>query len=228
MFRGLAWGVVVLALSSCGGSAGSMLAAAGDQAGAVGSDSGAPAVSAGGAGAENTGGEAGKASSAAGAAHGGEASAAGEGGAIETAGTGGATVGGQGGGAPMAGGAGIGGAPQGGTGGGAGQSGGSGSAGAPACECSTGYCCDGCHLRPDAYVVDEGQTSAVCIGDKLQPTYQNQLCTGQSATALVWGPEKRVGAAITCFYDSSAVGDPYATGTTCFDNGPGNALCYTP
>ncbi len=126
-------------------------------------------------------------------------------GAPSTAGTGGSSgaVGGSslGGSAPVAGSAGEGGAPE------------AGAAGAPpveVCECSTGACCDGCHVRPKTFFCGETERAARCTGGgaRIERDMWNLFCDGVSAGECTrWGARTR--------YSDT----PCDTGTSCVADG---------
>lgn len=70
----------------------------------------------------------------------------------------------------------------GGAGGGADPStGGSATGGAPACECTTGECCDGCHVRPSSYFCGEATRASSCGSQQQYIDFGNLFCDGHSA-----------------------------------------------
>jgi hypothetical protein len=79
---------------------------------------------------------------------------------------------------------------QGGTTGGTGSSGAAGtggSGGAAVCECSTGQCCDGCHVRAMSYFLGQFVRYSSCT-DNVTPDldYWSMFCDG-TATGSRWG-----------------------------------------
>jgi hypothetical protein len=99
---------------------------------------------------------------------------------------------------------------------------------ASTCTCSTGPCCDGCHVRPNTYV---------CIDDELKDTYcsGSSVCSGKGLTR-VFRYESRYcnGVGTSCngawfgerFEElNCSVDQNYATYARCEDPADGEAYC---